>query len=343
MTWLSDPRPGAACAIVAEVAQAHDGSLGMAHAYIDAAAQAGATAIKFQTHIADAESTPAEPWRRRFSYQDASRYDYWRRMEFTPEQWAGLKAHADERSLIFLSSPFSLEAVELLRDIGMPAWKIASGELSNSPLIEAIVETGQPIMLSSGMSDFAEIDAVVAQITKAGCPLAVMQCSSIYPCPAEQIGINVLDEFRRRYGTAVGLSDHSGTIFPGLAAAAFGAEVLEVHITLCREMFGPDVSSSVTAAEFKTLVDGIRFIERMNRCPIDRTSILPAVEPLRATFMKSVVACHDLNAGTMLTAAMVAAKKPGGGIPAGKLHELYGRRLARDVCRNEQLQLTDLE
>jgi N-acetylneuraminate synthase len=343
MTWLSNPHPGAPCAIVAEVAQAHDGSLGMAHAYIDAAAGAGATAIKFQTHIADAESTPAEPWRRRFSYQDASRYDYWRRMEFTPEQWMGLKTHAEERSLIFLSSPFSLEAVDLLRSIGMSAWKIASGELSNTLLIEAITETGSPVMLSSGMSDFTEIDAVVDQITKAGCPLAVMQCSSIYPCPAEQIGINVLDEYRQRYQTAVGLSDHSGTIFPGLAAAAFRAEVLEVHITLSRDMFGPDVSSSVTAAEFRTLVEGVRFIEKMNRSPIDRTSYLPAVEPLRATFMKSVVACGDLSAGTVLTAAMVAAKKPGGGIPASKLREMWGRRLTRDIRRNEQLQMTDLE
>src|SRR5215213_6785943 len=102
--------PGAPCLIVAEVAQAHDGSLGMAHAYIDAAANAGANAIKFQTHIAAAESTPGEPWRVKFSKQDASRYDYWKRMEFTEEQWYGLKSHADERSLKFLSSPFSIEA-----------------------------------------------------------------------------------------------------------------------------------------------------------------------------------------------------------------------------------------
>ena len=118
-----------ACYIVAEMAQAHDGSLGTAHAYIDAIAKAGADAIKFQTHIAAAESTPSEPWRVKFSPQDATRYDYWKRMEFTEKQWHGLKKHADERGLKFLSSPFSVEAVELLTRVGVAAWKVASGEV----------------------------------------------------------------------------------------------------------------------------------------------------------------------------------------------------------------------
>ena len=140
------------CMIVAEVAQAHDGSLGSAHAFIDAIANAGADAVKFQTHIAAAESTPAEPWRVKFSYQDATRYDYWKRMEFTEAQWLGLKNHAEERKLLFLSSPFSMEAVELLQRIGIRAWKIASGELTNVPMLGRIVESGLPIILSSGMS-----------------------------------------------------------------------------------------------------------------------------------------------------------------------------------------------
>src|ERR1043166_8013571 len=120
------------CLIIGDVAQAHDGSLGTAHAYIDAIARAGADAVKFQTHMAAAESTPGEPWRGKFSQQDESRYAYWKRMEFTAEQWLGLKQHADEKGLLFLSSPFSLEAVELLTRVGVPAWKIASGELAGA-------------------------------------------------------------------------------------------------------------------------------------------------------------------------------------------------------------------
>src|SRR4051812_45843260 len=152
------------CLIVGEVALSHDGSLGLAHAFIDAIARAGADAVKFQTHIAAAESTPAEPWRVRFSSQDPTRYDYWKRMEFTADQWLTLKRHADERKLIFLSSPFSVEAVQLLHRVGVPAWKVASGEISNGPLFDAVLETRLPILLSTGMSDLTEIDRAVARV-----------------------------------------------------------------------------------------------------------------------------------------------------------------------------------
>src|SRR5438094_2671899 len=156
-------RPEARCLIVGEVAQAHDGSLGIAHAFIDAIAAAGADAVKFQTHLAHAESTPAEPWRVRFSMQDDSRYAYWRRMEFTEEQWCGLRAHAIDRGLLFLSSPFSLEAVELLMRVGVAAWKIASGEIANGSMLDRMTESGLPIMLSTGMSRLDEIDTAVTR------------------------------------------------------------------------------------------------------------------------------------------------------------------------------------
>src|SRR5688500_6749139 len=145
------------CLIIAEVGLAHDGSLGLAHAFIDDAARGGADAVKFQTHIASAESTPAEPFRVNFSRQDATRYDYWKRMEFTEVEWRGLAEHAAERGLLFLSSPFSIEAVELLTRVGMPMWKIASGEVGNRPLLDAVVATGRPVLLSSGMSGMSEL------------------------------------------------------------------------------------------------------------------------------------------------------------------------------------------
>src|ERR1700722_3675300 len=226
------------CVIIGEVAQAHDGSLGAAHAYIDAIANAGADAVKFQTHIAAAESTPAEQWRVPFSFQDASRYDYWKRMEFTEEQWLGLRRHAEEKGLEFLSSPFSVEAAELLQRIGMRMWKVASGEVTNTRLFDYIIGTRLPLMLSSGMSTIEEIDAVVSRIQGANIPLAVLQCTSMYPCPPEKVGLNMIPYYRQRYGCAVGLSDHSGTIYPGLAAATLGIELLEVHAVLSRECFG---------------------------------------------------------------------------------------------------------
>ena len=161
--------------LIAEVAQAHDGSLGTAHVFIDAAAEAGADAVKFQTHIAAAESTRDEPFRVKFSDQDSTRLDYWGRMEFSPEHWAGLACHARERGLHFLSSAFSLEAVELLRNLDVPAWRIASGEVSSDALIDAICADAKPVLLSTGMSPWADIDLAVARVREAGAPVAVLQ------------------------------------------------------------------------------------------------------------------------------------------------------------------------
>jgi N-acetylneuraminate synthase len=328
---------GKPCFIIAEVAQAHDGSLGMAHAYIDAIAEAGADAIKFQTHIAAAESTPQEPWRIKFSEQDATRYDYWKRMEFTEAQWLGLKNHADERSLIFLSSPFSAEAVDLLSRVGVPAWKVPSGETANTLMLDQMIATGLPIILSTGMSNLAEIDGAVDRIRDGGIPLVVLQCTTAYPCPPEKIGVNLVSFFRERYDCPVGLSDHSGTIYPGLAAVALGIQMLEVHVTFSREMFGPDVPASITTAELKQLVEGNRFIEKMIENPVDKDAAAENVHELRKTFTKSVVARRDLKAGHILARDDLTIKKPGTGIPAARMPELIGRRLTCDLSQDSLL------
>lgn len=336
-------KQNASCIIIAEVAQAHDGSLGIAHAFIDAIANAGADAVKFQTHIAAAESTPGEPWRVKFSPQDATRYDYWKRMEFTEEQWHGLKRHADQRGLMFLSSPFSVEAVELLSCVGVAAWKVASGEVSNVPMFERIIATKLPVLLSTGMSSLDEIDAAVERVQAAGVPLTVLQCTTAYPCPPEKIGLNLIPFFRQRYQCQVGLSDHSGTIYPALAATTLGANAIEVHVTLSREMFGPDVPASVTTAELAQMVKGIRFIEQMLAHPIDKDFLAQEMIPLRGLFTKSVVIRQDLPAGTILEPRHLTAKKPGTGIPAARLPEFAGRRLARDVSADELLDEDMLE
>jgi N-acetylneuraminate synthase len=328
--------------IVGEIAQSHDGSLGQAHAFIDAIANAGADAVKFQTHIADAESTPAEPWRVKFSQQDATRYDYWKRMEFTEEQWRGLKRHADERGLIFISSPFSMEAVDLLARVGTAIWKIASGEVANTPMFERMAETRLPFLLSTGMSPLAEIDAAVARIRGYKLPMVVLQCTTMYPTPPEKIGLNLLAFFRERYGCPVGLSDHSGSIYPSLAAATLGATVIEVHVTFSREMFGPDVPASVTMSELRQLVEGVRFIEGMNVHPVDKDAMANELTAMRQLFNKSVVARTDLAAGTILKAEHLTAKKPGTGIPAARLTELLGHRLKRALTKDELLQEEDV-
>src|SRR5690349_10739860 len=291
---------GSGCTVVGEVAQAHDGSLGVAHAFIDAIAGAGAHAVKFQTHIAAAESTPAEPWRVKFSRQDKSRYDYWKRMEFTEPQWRELKQHADERKLLFLSSPFSMEAVEMLTRIGVSVWKVASGEISNGPMIEKVLATGKPVILSSGMSPWSELDGAVKQVRRAGNDLTILQCTSVYPTSPESLGLNLLAELRSRYGCKVGLSDHSGKVFAGLAAAALGADLVEVHVTLSRDAFGPDVAASLTVAELRELVEGVQFIRDALNHPVDKDRAAREMEPMRRLFTRSIVARTNLRAGTVL-------------------------------------------
>jgi N,N'-diacetyllegionaminate synthase len=341
--WLEQQSATAPATLIAEVAQAHDGSLGMAHAFVDAAAIAGVDAIKFQTHIAAEESTPSEPWRVKFSKQDETRFEYWKRMEFTPEAWAGLKQHAEDKGLIFLSSAFSHAAVDMLRKLGMSAWKVASGELTNLPLIEHMASGGKPVMLSTGMSPHSEIDAAAAVVRKTKSPLAIFQCTTQYPSPPESIGLNMLDELRARHKCAVGLSDHSGTIYPTLAAvAAYKAQLIEVHLTLSRDMFGPDVVASVTPAEMKQLVDGVRFIENMAANPVQKNTVDPRAAPMRQIFFKSIVPLHDMNAGTTLSRDMLGLKKPGTGILAAELEKIIGRTLKRAVFKDTPLQQDDL-
>jgi N-acetylneuraminate synthase len=331
------------CLIIGEVGLAHDGSLGYAHAFIDEVARAGADAVKFQTHIAAAESTPAEPFRVKFSRQDATRYEYWQRMEFTEVEWQGLADHAREREVLFLSSPFSREAVDLLMRVGMPLWKVASGEVSNIPLLDHMIATGRPIILSSGMSGIEELDKAVERVQRARLPLAVVQCTTAYPCPPERIGLNMIPFFRDRYNAMTGLSDHSGRIYAGLAAATIGADIIEVHVTMSRGMFGPDVPASVTMEELRQLVEGVRFIETMKAHPVDKDASAADMAPLRAIFTKSLVARVPLAAGTVLAEAHLAAKKPGTGIPAERLAAVIGRRLRRDIAPDEQLRVEDVE
>lgn len=340
-TWFEDP--ARRCLVVGEVAQAHDGSLGTAHAYVDAVADAGADGVKFQTHIAAAESTPSEPWRVRFSPQDETRYAYWKRVEFTEEQWRGLFRHARERGLLFLSSAFSFEAVDLLDRVGAPAFKVGAGETTNLPMLDRMAATGKPVILSSGLSSWSDLDAAVEVVRARGAPVAVLQCTTAYPCPPESVGLNVLHEIRRRYGCPTGLSDHSGTIYAGLGAAALGADLLELHVTFSRRAFGPDVPASVTIEELSELVRGVRFLGTALRNPVDKDAMAGRLADLRKVFGKSVVAARALPEGHRLARGDLALKKPGTGIPAVRLGALEGRRLRRPVPADTLLSEEDLD
>lgn len=324
--------------IIAEVGSVHDGSFGNARKLVEAAADCGVDAVKFQTHIAEAESLPSAPSPGYFTAEP--RIDYFRRTAFSAEQWSALKTACAERGVGFLSSPFSLEAVDLLEQIGVEAYKIPSGEVTNLPLLERVAATGKAVLLSSGMSDWAELDAAVETL-RAGGPLTVLQCSSIYPCPPESVGLNVIGELRERYGLPVGFSDHSQGLTAAVAAVACGASVIEKHLTFSRLMYGSDAANATEPGDFGLLVQMIRELEAMLAHPVDKDEVTPYRE-MKRIFEKSVVTARPLAAGTTLSAEDLAFKKPGDGISAARYREVIGRRAARDLPADHLLSTRDL-
>lgn len=313
--------------VIAEIAQAHEGSLGIAHSYIDALSGTGVDAVKFQTHIAEAESSVHEPFRVKFSYEDLTRMDYWKRMEFTAEQWAGLKAHCEEKELEFLSSPFSNAAVDLLEKIEVKKYKVGSGEVNNFLLLEHIASTGKEIILSSGMSSFDELDKAVDFIKRKGNKLSLLQCTTAYPTVPEQWGLNVMQELSKRYNLPTGFSDHSGHIFACLAATALGADILEFHVVFDQKMFGPDAKASIPVEQVKKLVQGIRAISTALHNPVIKSDNSDFIS-VKKIFEKSLAVNKDLAAGHVLTFHDLESKKPAGyGISASEFEHVIGREL----------------
>lgn len=323
--------------VIAEISQNHDGSLGQAHAYIDAVAKTGADAIKFQTHIASEESTIHEPFRIKFSYSDKTRYDYWKRMEFSKEEWTGLYNHATFLGLDFLSSPFSIKALELLDEMGIPAWKFGSGEVFNSILVERAIKTGKPMIVSTGLSTFDEIKKQADKIMSAGNPLILMECTTAYPSSARQIPINLISKYIQNFDCPIGISDHSSTIFPGIAAVALGARCVETHVTMSHEMFGPDVSASVTTRELAELVRGVHFVDEMKKCNVDKSVLSQETLNLRQTFSKSLYANRDIVSGEIISVEDIGIKKPHNDDALGidDYNMLVGATLKKDIKKDE--------
>ncbi len=323
--------------IIAEVSQNHDGSLGQAHSFIDMAAECGVDAIKFQTHIANEESTKWEQFRVNFSYEDKTRYDYWKRMEFTEEQWRGLFDHAKQKKLEFLSSPFSVKALNMLDDIGISAWKFGAGEIFNTELLEAALKTGKPILISTGLSTWTDIDLYVTKVKKSGNDFAIFQCTTAYPSKADMIDISLIKEFKDRYGCIVGISDHSSTIYPCIAAATLGASMFEVHVTMSEYMFGPDVAASVTPDDLKRIVEGIHYVYEMRNCRTDLAKRDTQRTALYAMFSKSLYYERDLPAGHIVTDSDIMWKKPSYEGQIKDVNAVIGRVLIHNVMKDDRV------
>ncbi len=329
--------------IIAEIGQAHEGSLGIAHSYIDALADTGVTAVKWQTHVAEAESSRYEPFRVKFSYEDKSRFDYWKRMEFTFDQWKGLKDHCEDKGLEFMSSPFSNSAVDILESLGVKRYKIGSGEVSNFLMLSKIARTGKPIILSSGMSAFTELDKTIGFLRSYNNELTIMQCTTAYPTEPHEWGLNVLSELKERYDLPIGFSDHSGDIYACIAATALGAQVLEFHAVFDKTMFGPDARASLTIDQIRQLVNGVKQVRTSleNRIVKDDNQ---HYDELKQIFEKSLALNTELKRGEVIMEEMLEAKKPKyKGIDSSDYKLVVGRKVTRDMSKWDFITEDDIE
>ena len=323
--------------VIAEIGNNHNGEVDLAERLIDAAAGAGADAVKFQTHIAEAEMLPSTPTPPHF---DEPRWDFTKRMELSRDDHLRVKAFAEERGLVFFSSPFSVEAVELLEEVGVPAYKVASGELTNPPILEAIAATGKPVLLSSGMSGLEDVERAAETLRSRGSDLLVMQCTSNYPCPPELVNLRAMTMMGERLGAPYGLSDHTTGVWASVAAAALGALAVEKHFTVDKSLYGPDHKASLLPEELASLVEGVREVEAALGDGLKERD--PSLDPARATFEKSIVARVAIPRGAVLAPEMLTTKRPGNGISALHFAEIVGRTTTRELEPDHLLEEADL-
>lgn len=323
--------------IIAEIGSSHDGSFGNAMKLIEEAKKCGADFVKFQHHIAEFESLPNAPSPSYFKSED--RFEYFRRTSFNLEQLGTLKKFTEKLGMNFMVSPFSEEALDILKKLNVKFYKIASGEVTNHRLLEKLNKTKKKIFMSTGMSSWKEIDKAVKILDKQ--KTVIMQCSSIYPCPEKNVGLNILKELKKKYSMTIGFSDHYLGFEAGLAAAALGAEVIEKHITFSRKMYGSDASNAMEINEFKKYVSGIRSVWMMNENPVDKNNI-KIYKDIKKIFEKSIVIKKNLPKNHKIKLEDLAFKKPGDGIPAMDYKSIIGRRLKYSINENTKLRKKDL-
>ena len=329
--------------IIAEAGVNHNGDLNMARALVDAAAEAGADLVKFQTFSADRLVTTSA---RKADYQikateaDESQYEMIRRLELSPAMHADLIGHCQQRGIEFFSTAFDLDSLDYLNGLGMPRIKVPSGEITNLPYLRKVGAFGKHVILSTGMSTLGEIEAAVDVLERAGTSrdrITVLHCNTEYPVPMTEVNLRAMISIREAFGVKVGFSDHTEGIEVAVAAVALGACVIEKHFTLDRNLPGPDHRASIEPQELAHLIRSIRNIELamgdgVKRPGLRESQNIPVVR-------KSLVAVKQIHAGELFSAENVGVKRPGTGLNPMRWDEVIGRRSVRDFSVNELIEL----
>jgi N-acetylneuraminate synthase len=332
---------GQPCFVIAEAGVNHNGDVALAQRLVDAAAEAGADAVKFQTFVADRLAAPAAAmaaYQRAATGAEGSQVEMLRRLELSADAHRELAAHCRDRGILFLSTPFDEDSADLLESLGVPAFKLPSGELTNLPLLAHVARKGRTMLVSTGMATLEEVRAAVRAIRAAGDPpLALLHCVSSYPADPADANLRAMRTLAEAFGVPIGYSDHTPGIEVALAAVALGACVLEKHLTLDRALPGPDHRASLEPAAWRELVVGIRRVEAARGD--GRKVPPPRVAPVAAAARRSLVAADDIPAGTRLTEDLVTLRRPGTGLPHTMRAALLGRTAVRDIPEGTVLTL----
>ena len=326
--------------VLAECGINHEGSIDKAYQMIDSAIEAGAEAIKFQCHITDKEmiETNMKPG----EISSERLWDIIKRCELTENEELELFRYCQSKNIIYLSTPFSREASDRLDSMGVPAFKIGSGECNNYPLIEHISKKRKPIILSTGMNDIASIRKSVSIIEKYKCPLILLHCTSLYPTPYEKVRLGAITDLSENFNNIpIGLSDHSIGIATCLGAVALGATVLEKHFTVTREWPGPDVPISIEPGELKRLITDSKIIWQSLG---GRKTILDDEKPVIDFAYASVVSIRNIKKGDIFSLENIWVKRPGNGeLLSDQLENILGKISLSDIPVNTQLCNSDIK
>jgi sialic acid synthase SpsE len=327
---------GQPCFVIAEAGINHNGDLQLAEELVDAAAEAGADAIKFQTHFPEHEMLRGGATA---AYVGESLFDLLTRTALSREAHATLRERAQRKGITFLSTPFSREAADFLETLGVPAFKTGSGELTHLPMQRHIARKRRPMIISTGMATPEEIDRTVQAVAEAGAAFALMHCTSTYPTPYPHVQLGCIAALKQKYQVPVGFSDHTLDGFMAIAAVALGANLFEKHFTTSRSLPGPDQQGSMEPKELAEIVRGIRAVEQASGAT---KQIQPGEQDVRNMAHHSVVSIADIPAGATIGAGDVWAKRPGTGIPARQLDEVVGRVAARAIPKDQLVSWDDV-
>lgn len=336
---------GKPCFIIAEAGVNHNGDIKLAEKLVDAAMDAGADAVKFQTFktedVIGADAVKVQ-YQKETTGDEESLFEMIKKLELSKSETSQLFRYASEKGVTFLSTPFDRGSVDLLDELGVTAFKIASGEINNFPLLKYIAARHKPIILSTGMSTLEEVEKAVKAIRDEGTEeIILLHCVSCYPAGIADTNLRAMETLEQAFGLPVGLSDHSVGITVPIAAVALGACVIEKHFTLDKNLPGPDHKASLEPAELAEMVKAVRDVEKALGDGVKR--LVAEEEEVKKASRRSIVAGVDIPAGTVITAEMLDIRRPGTGIESGKLHTVIGKRARQDIKAGKLIDLGELD